>query len=1131
MTDLELLRDYGTRRSEEAFETLVNRYINLVYSAAHRQIRDAHLAEEITQSVFLVLARKARSLKDNVVLSGWLLRTARYTAANAIRHQRSREQREQKAMETSAYQSESDQAWTEIGPQLDDAMARLSKAERDAIALRFFEQKSFREVAAALQISDANAQKRVSRAMEKLRRILLRRGPVAAEATIATAIAVYSVQSAPGGLAQRVLASVSKRLAAGTLLTALVEHTMQAFRFARLKTVAVGAAVIALVAVTALVLVSSSADRKSAVQRENSAVRAPRQAGSLSGVPNPTRLAASTPAAWMRFAVIDAETQAPVGNARLTLTQVVDSPRRSTNFFETDSAGAALLPLPDAEVKHWNYRIEVFRDGYVPKYVSWSESLGDAFGEIPADYTTKAERAIRIGGIVVNEANQPIAGMKVVFSVSGQAPGSALTRERLTMMGNYHTELTDEKGAWTCTHVPQKFGMISYRLVHREYQDATFYCDSPQAASSRGVIRLPENDFLAGTARMQVTHGLIVAGTIVGPDGKPVSHAKITEDHDWYKDESSLWTDANGHFRFQNVRPKELTLTAQADGLAPIDKVIKPEESPQDLRFELSKGARLMVRIVDEDGHAVTNAHVALDADSYNRDRSEWRTRTDIDGRSIWDFAPSGNESYVVSADGYERLSKVQIVADGSEKTLTIHKQTESTASRSVVGTVRDAETKEPIKGLKIILEGTTRTDVPGGGYYASTTRDELAGGPEPGKFRLRLSSRLTRAVVEISADGYFPISVTNDLVPGAPLPKFDLLLKPGRTLAGLVVSAEGKPVAGAVAVLCTDRDRAVMESPAEFHLNRYPMAARTESDPQGRFTLPMRSGARSIVIADKNGFAEISIDQLAASSKIVLPPWGGIAGVFKIGQRTGANERIWLGNMHDPSGQLPSVQLFLETKTDAEGRFEFHGVPPGEHQIAHVPGFRDGKMGQIPISHGIPVIVKAGETTSITLGGTGRALVGQALFRGTNVVDWREDVHTLTTKASNEPIRPSRENFASLDDFLKAMKAFDEVNHRFWNSADGLATTRSSRTYVLIFEQDGRFRVDDVSPGRYRLMLHLTYPVDGLNMPNAFRRDFATLEAEVTVPESDESDPTPLDLGSFELKPVAPLPLQSASR
>ena len=107
--DLALLQEYARSNSEEAFATLVSRYVNLVYSVALRQVRDAHLAEEITQAVFIILARKADSLGDKTILPGWLCRTARYASANALTIQRRRQHREQEAyMQSTSNEAESD---------------------------------------------------------------------------------------------------------------------------------------------------------------------------------------------------------------------------------------------------------------------------------------------------------------------------------------------------------------------------------------------------------------------------------------------------------------------------------------------------------------------------------------------------------------------------------------------------------------------------------------------------------------------------------------------------------------------------------------------------------------------------------------------------------------------------------------------------------------------------------------------------------------------------------------------------------------------------------------------------------------------------------------------------------------
>ena len=140
--DMELLGQYARFGSEEAFATLVLRHVNLVYSVALRQTGDAAMTEEITQAVFIVLARKAASLGDKTILPGWLCRTARNVAANALTIQRRRQHREQEAyMQSILNESTPDETWAQIAPLLDAALGRLGGKDHDAIVLRFFEKR------------------------------------------------------------------------------------------------------------------------------------------------------------------------------------------------------------------------------------------------------------------------------------------------------------------------------------------------------------------------------------------------------------------------------------------------------------------------------------------------------------------------------------------------------------------------------------------------------------------------------------------------------------------------------------------------------------------------------------------------------------------------------------------------------------------------------------------------------------------------------------------------------------------------------------------------------------------------------------------------------------------------------
>src|ERR1017187_7556109 len=169
--DLTLLREYAARNSEAAFATLVSRHVNLVYSVALRSVGNPHLAEEITQAVFIIFARKANALGYKTILSGWLCRTARYAAANALTIQRRRQRREQEAhMQKLLNEPDTNETWTHIAPLLDDAMAKLGQKDHDALVLRFFENKNFLEVGAALGASEDAAKMRVNRALEKLRK-------------------------------------------------------------------------------------------------------------------------------------------------------------------------------------------------------------------------------------------------------------------------------------------------------------------------------------------------------------------------------------------------------------------------------------------------------------------------------------------------------------------------------------------------------------------------------------------------------------------------------------------------------------------------------------------------------------------------------------------------------------------------------------------------------------------------------------------------------------------------------------------------------------------------------------------------------------------------------------------------
>jgi len=268
MTDCrQLLADYVQTGSEVAFHELVGRYLDLVYSTAFRLVnRDAHLAEDISQTVFADLARTARSLSKEVLLGGWLHRHTCYVAANIIRRERRRQAREREAVEMNSLHHDSGDTAAQLAPVLDDAINQLSARDRAAIMLRFFERRDLRGIGETLGSTEDAAQKRVSRALEKLRTILVRRGATLSAAALAATLTTQAVTAAPAGLVASIstAALAASAIGGGTTLTLLNIMTLT-----KLKAGILGALVFA-GAGTTLVLQQQS---QSALRDENLALR------------------------------------------------------------------------------------------------------------------------------------------------------------------------------------------------------------------------------------------------------------------------------------------------------------------------------------------------------------------------------------------------------------------------------------------------------------------------------------------------------------------------------------------------------------------------------------------------------------------------------------------------------------------------------------------------------------------------------------------------------------------------------------------------------------------------------------------------------------------------------------------
>ena len=202
-TDQQLLQRFTRHQAEDAFAEIIRRHLNLVYSAALRQVQSSQLAKDVSQSVFNDLARSADNLKKDSVLSAWLYEVTRRTSIDVIRRESRRQLREQIYTEMNAINATTED-WRDVLPHLDAAMEELDSTDRAAVLLRFFENKSLREVGEELGVSDDAARKRVGRAVERLREFLSKRGVTIGAGGLVVLVSANAVQAAPAGLAANI---------------------------------------------------------------------------------------------------------------------------------------------------------------------------------------------------------------------------------------------------------------------------------------------------------------------------------------------------------------------------------------------------------------------------------------------------------------------------------------------------------------------------------------------------------------------------------------------------------------------------------------------------------------------------------------------------------------------------------------------------------------------------------------------------------------------------------------------------------------------------------------------------------------------------------------------------------------
>ncbi len=1083
--DRSLLDEFVAHRSETAFRTLTNHYLNLVYSTALRETNDAQLAQDVTQAVFILLARKADSLPKNAVLAGWLYRTTHFVASRALRSELRRQQREQEAFQMQQNQS-ADDTWKNVAPMLDEALGKLRETDRNAIILRFFQNEPLGKVGQALGVSEEAAGKRVARALETLRGYFGRRGFSVTGVGLAASLASHSAQAVPIQLGQSVVASVFMHApSTATLHYALVQQTLKAWRLAKAKWLAGFGTAAALGVFLLAHSVSESHTgnqllaSQSRVQSTALAKAAPGDAVGNNEAVNSAAVAVPSGPVF-KFQAVDGVTGKALAGARLLAFAAADPQHMDikTNLM-TDAQGRCEIPLVFSNTIM--VAVGVIADGYEERSV-----MAGGNEPIPAGWVLKMFRGGTIGGVVQDESGKPVAGAKILvqFFGTGDASWREFQHERPGFPDDdMAVATTDDFGRWQFRSAPETNGEFSIEVRHSQYPTASFHTDTDErnyVDSSRVGLK----PLHAESAVLVLKSGLTLGGVVTDEQQNPISNAKV-QFGEFSDDKHSVSrTDDKGAFTLNNLKLGNGHVTITAKGFAPERLPVNVASDSKPVTVALKPAALLRVRVVDENGAALPGIDVRLQGWRGNN-TLDWGGLTDNDGRISWDSAPTDQLDIYAGKQGYFSSRRNYITADGEEHVIKMEKEL------TVTGWALDAATGIAITEFKAI-PGSDRHDLAHGtnGQYSVTFHE----------FEQPLQ-------LTIEAEGYEPLTSpplstkTNLANWNAELKK----LNPQEAIAGTILLPDGTPAVNAQVALCAQRGGVMLGRGKFIDYGNSGMIKK--ADDKGQFAFPQEKSATLVAAVNSQGFASLDLEHAPRPLVLRLQPWGRIEGSLKVHGESAAGRDIVLGNIHYGSPTAPGVSFDLRSftvKTDDAGNFVFDQVPPGDANL-----YLSGGMG-IPFSHQTLVLVPAGGTVQAQIGGSGGVIKGRfVLSDSTRAINWPKQVWfaTIGTKISPPPVPPNltREQRAQ---WLQEYNASDAAR----------AGIRDSHSFPLNVSEDGSFSVVDVPPGNY--MLNATFtkePVDRSNFTGGLVPTLGSVRQDLSVP--DVQDAKEVDLGTVTVK------------